>query len=70
MTGLLVDIDDKQGMIDAVDRLVLDGQLPRRWDIGQREMSRHFTLEASAEQWRGLFRRLTPGFMGRSQTGA
>ena len=71
VTGLLVDIDDKQGMIDAVDRLVLDGQL--RATMGHRARERcleHFTLEASAEQWRGLFRRLTPGFKGRSQTGA
>ena len=71
LTGLLVDIDDKQGMIDAVDGLVLDGRLRR--SMGDRARERcleRFTLEASAEQWRGLFRRLTPAFKGRSQTGA
>jgi glycosyltransferase involved in cell wall biosynthesis len=71
VTGLLVDIDDKQGMIDAVDGLVLDGRLRR--SMGDRARERcleHFTLEASAEQWRGLFRRLTPAFKGRSQTEA
>ena len=70
-TGFLVDINDKQRMIDAVDQLVLDGRL--RTTMGHRARERcleHFTLEASAEQWRGLFRRLAPGFKGRSQTGA
>ena len=71
VTGILVDTDDKQGLIDAVDRLVIDG--PLRATMGLRARERcleHFTLDASAEQWRGLFRRLTPGFKGRSQTGA
>jgi glycosyltransferase involved in cell wall biosynthesis len=71
VTGLLVDIDDKKGMIDAVDQLVLDGRL--RTTMGHRARERcldRFTLEGSAEQWRGLFRRLAPGFKGRSQTEA
>ena len=70
-TGLLVDIDDKQGMIDAVDRLVLDGRLRGTMGVRARERClEHFTLEASAEQWRGLFRRLTTSSKGRSQTEA
>ena len=36
VTGILVDTDDKQGLIDAVDRLVIDGPLRvRRWVFGR-----------------------------------
>jgi glycosyltransferase involved in cell wall biosynthesis len=71
VTGLLVDIEDMPAMVDAVDRLVLDA--PLRRSMGERARAsclERFTLEASAEQWRDLFRRLAPGFKGRSQTGA
>ena len=57
-------------MIDAVDRLVIDAATPVDGPRARERCLEHFTLEASAEQWRGLFQRLTPGFKGRSQTGA
>ena len=37
MTGFLVDIDDKQGMIDAVDRLVIEGPLRETMGLRARE---------------------------------
>ena len=71
VTGLIVDIDDKDGLVEAVDRLVRDPTLRR--SMGKQARARcleRFSLEASAEQWRDLFRRLAPGFRGRTQAGA
>ncbi len=70
VTGLIVDIDDKAGLIEAVDRLVGDPALRR--SMGKEARARcleRFSLEASAEHWRDLFRRLAPGFRGRTQAG-
>jgi glycosyltransferase involved in cell wall biosynthesis len=70
VTGFIVDIDDKQGMIDAVGRLVGDPALRR--SMGEEARARcvkRFTLEASAEQWRDLFRCLDPGYRGRTSAG-
>jgi glycosyltransferase involved in cell wall biosynthesis len=61
VTGLIVDIDDKAGLIEAVDRLVCDPSLRR--SMGRKARSRcveRFSLETSAEQWRGLLRQLAP----------
>ena len=71
VSGLLVDIDDRAGLIEAVDRLV--GDEPLRRSMGEQARARcleGFTLEASAEAWRGVFRELAPGFRGRTQTEA
>lgn len=71
VSGLLLGIDDKAGLIEAVDRLVGDG--PLRRSMGREARARcveGFTLEASAELWRGVFRELAPGFRGRTQTEA
>ena len=60
VTGLLVDIDDKTGLIAAVDRLVGDAAL--RQSMGHQARQRcleRFTLETSARQWRELFGRLS-----------
>ncbi len=70
VTGLIVDIDDKDGLIEAVDRLVRDPALRR--SMGKEARARcleQFSLETSAEQWRDLFHRLAPGFRGRSSLG-
>jgi len=52
VTGLLVDIEDKPGMTDAVRRLVSDRAL--REAMGQKARTRcmdMFTLQASVEHW-------------------
>jgi glycosyltransferase involved in cell wall biosynthesis len=52
VTGLLVDIDDKPGMVDAVRRLVTDSAL--RIGMGRRARDRavdRFSLKASVENW-------------------
>jgi glycosyltransferase involved in cell wall biosynthesis len=59
VTGLLVDIDDKGGLVEAVDRLIGDPGLRR--SMGERARAHcveRFSLEASAHQWRELFDRL------------
>jgi glycosyltransferase involved in cell wall biosynthesis len=59
VTGILVDIEDKAGLVDAVDRLIGDRGLRR--SMGDRARARcveRFSLEASARQWRELFDRL------------
>lgn len=70
VSGTIVDTDDREAMVDAVDRLIGDPELRRAMGARARERGLEgYTLEASAEQWRSLFRRLAPDFLGRSQTG-
>jgi glycosyltransferase involved in cell wall biosynthesis len=70
VSGAIVDTDDREAMVDAVDRLIGDPELRRAMGARARERGLEgYTLEASAEQWRSLFRRLAPDFLGRSQTG-
>ena len=55
VTGLLIDIEDKPGLIDAVRRLVSDRAL--REAMGHKARTRcmdMFTLEASFERWHGV----------------
>jgi glycosyltransferase involved in cell wall biosynthesis len=52
VSGLLVDIDDQPGLIEAVRRLVTDSEL--RADMGRRARVRavdQFSLNASVENW-------------------
>jgi len=68
VTGLLVDIDDKRGFIEAVGRLVTDEELRR--SMGERARQRclrRFTLEASARRWRGLLSQLESSVSGADQ---
>jgi glycosyltransferase involved in cell wall biosynthesis len=70
VSGTIVDIDDREGMVEAVARLIADPKLRLAMGAKARERGLEgFTLEASAEQWRSLFRRMTPDFLGRSQSG-
>jgi glycosyltransferase involved in cell wall biosynthesis len=60
VTGFLVDIEDGEGMISAVDRLVTGDKLRR--DMGERaraHCARQFTLEATVDAWKELFRSYT-----------
>jgi glycosyltransferase involved in cell wall biosynthesis len=60
VTGFLVDIEDGEGMISAVDRLVTGDRLRR--DMGERaraHCARQFTLEATVDAWKELFRSYT-----------
>jgi glycosyltransferase involved in cell wall biosynthesis len=68
VTGLLVDIDNKLGFIEAVGRLVSDEELRR--SMGERARQRclqRFTLEASARRWRGLLSQLESSVSGADQ---
>jgi glycosyltransferase involved in cell wall biosynthesis len=52
VTGFLVDISDKAGLVDSVRRLVADAEL--RADMGRRARERAlhmFTLQASVNNW-------------------
>jgi glycosyltransferase involved in cell wall biosynthesis len=52
VTGWLVDIDDRAGMVDAVRRLVTDSEL--RTSMGRKARERaieKFSLQASVENW-------------------
>jgi glycosyltransferase involved in cell wall biosynthesis len=52
VSGLLVDIEDQPGLIEAVRRLVTDSEL--RADLGRRARERaveKFSLNASVENW-------------------
>lgn len=60
VTGLLVNIEDKPGLIDGVRRLVSDRAL--REGMGQKARTRcmdMFTLQASVEHWRELLEPFT-----------
>ena len=59
VTGLLVDIDDKPGFVEAVCCLVTDEELRRSMGVQARQRClRKFTLEASARRWRALLSHL------------
>jgi glycosyltransferase involved in cell wall biosynthesis len=52
VTGWLVDIDDRAGMVDAVRHLVTDSEL--RISMGRKARERaieKFSLQASVENW-------------------
>jgi glycosyltransferase involved in cell wall biosynthesis len=55
VTGLLVDVDDFDGLVAATERLVSDPGL--RHEMGRRARKRcltRFTLDATADRWRDL----------------
>jgi glycosyltransferase involved in cell wall biosynthesis len=59
-TGLLVGIDDFEGLVEAVERLVLDAEL--RAEMGRRAREaclERFTIEVTADRWRDLLRDLS-----------
>jgi glycosyltransferase involved in cell wall biosynthesis len=62
-TGLLVEIDDFDGLVEAVERLVLDPGLRASMGSRARETClQRFTLEVTADRWRGLLSGLaSPG---------
>jgi glycosyltransferase involved in cell wall biosynthesis len=58
-TGLLVGIDDFDGLVEAVERLVLDPEIRNGMGRRARETClRRFTLEVTADKWRDLLRAL------------
>lgn len=60
VTGLLVDIDDWSGLVDAVQHLV--GEEQTRVEMGKQARAlclRRFTLEATADAWRKVLDDLT-----------
>jgi glycosyltransferase involved in cell wall biosynthesis len=55
-TGLLVDVDDFDQLVDAAERLVADPVLCREMGRKAREVClARFTLDATADRWRALF---------------
>jgi glycosyltransferase involved in cell wall biosynthesis len=51
-TGIIVGVDDRDGLIEAVDRLVTDRSLREEMGKGARDRcATHFTLRASARLW-------------------
>jgi glycosyltransferase involved in cell wall biosynthesis len=55
VTGILVDVDDFDGLVMATERLVTDAGLRR--EMGRRARERcttRFTLDATADRWRDL----------------
>jgi glycosyltransferase involved in cell wall biosynthesis len=51
-TGIIVGVDDRDGLIEAVDRLVTDRSLREEMGKGARDRcATHFTLLASARLW-------------------
>ena len=61
-TGLLVDVDDKTGLVAAVDRLARDQDLRRRMGRAAREHCLNgFTFEATRPMWDDVLARATGG---------
>ena len=60
--GLLVGIDDPQGMADAVVRLLRDPELAERLvGEGQRDCEKRYSWTAARHSWTALYRRLAAG---------
>lgn len=54
-TGLIVDLDDFEGLVEASERLVADEQLRIEMGANAREAClARFTLDATVEQWRSV----------------
>lgn len=59
VTGFVVDVDDVQGLVRSVHRLVLDPGLRRGMgEAGRARALSQFALDASVDEWRRLLSRL------------
>jgi glycosyltransferase involved in cell wall biosynthesis len=59
VSGLIVGVDDRDGLVDAVARLAADSELRRRMGAAARERAvERFSIEALAGQWINVLDRI------------
>jgi glycosyltransferase involved in cell wall biosynthesis len=58
-TGILIDNEDEQGLVRAIDKLVKDPSMREQFGRSARqEYEKHFTIESMSEQYQKLYRSL------------
>ncbi len=60
-SGFVVPVDDRDGLVDAVASLVVDGDRRRAMGRAARAHCQRFTIGASADRWRRLIDELSAG---------